>query len=432
MRVFLFISKSGDSLPLAQRVVEEGNRALFYINNDERRTVGDGLVEKHPVVVQLISKGGSISESAAEEILHPKPDCVVFDTVGYGFGKLADKLRKQGYAVFGGSAFCDQLELDRPYGSKLMKLHGINTPKTYSFTDYKAAIKFVEETNKTYVYKPSGNQATSMTYVAQGPDDLIGMLEYYQDSNEEFELQEKVEGIEVSTECWFNGKDVISVNHTMEEKTLMEAGVGPKAGCMGDVVWQGSPNSKLYKEGVGKIVPALKKVNYRGPVDLNTIVNKDRLYGLEWTARLGYNAVFSLLELYKGKVNDLFYGVGAGVYKSIGLRSGWGLSVTFAVEPYPMDVEPRLSKDILLQGFNSQNLKHTWFGDVYLRDGRYACAGNGGDLGAITAFGESVREAKRRAYRTLSNLIIPDVMFRRDIGDRVQNDYQQLKTWNWF
>ena len=432
MRVFLFISKQGDGWPLCMRITEEGHRGVIYINDDAARRVGNGMVEKHPVQSQLIDDKGNIDEGVLKQVLYPKPDCIVFDMVGWGYGKLADRLRKEGYPVVGASAWGDQIELDRPYGNKVMKIAGIGTPRNHVFKDYPSAIRFVEDTNKPYVYKPSGNQPTTTTYVARTPDDLIGMLEFYSDIKEEFELQEIVKGIEISTEIWFNGKDVVNVNHTMEEKALMEGGIGPKTGCMGAVVWQGHTACRLYKEGIGKLVPALRKVDYRGPIDLNTIVTEDKLYALEFTPRFGYDAIFALREGYLGKVNDWLYGVASGVTKGLRFKPGFGIGVSFVVEPYPMaDVKEDYSKDILIQGISNQNLKHLWPYDMYKKGNSYACAGVGGNIGVVSAQGDSVREARRRAYRTLSNLIIPDVMYRRDIGQHVDNDIIQLRVWKW-
>ena len=437
MRVFLLISKDGDAWSLAQRIRDEGHRALVYINSEGKRRVGNGIIEKSGEQRVLVDKDGQVDKDALKGILYPKPDCIVMDMVGDGFGALADALRKDGIPVIGGCAWGDKVELDRLYGTKVMKTVGINIPKTYAFTDYEEAIKYVEETNKPYVYKPSGNQPTTTTYVARGPDDLIGMLEYYSDIKEEFELQEKIEGIEISSELWLNGREVINVNHTMEEKHLFPGNLGPRAGCMGSVVWAGSQNSRLYKEGVGRIVLALKKIGYRGPIDLNTIVTKDKLYGLEWTARFGYDALFVLLEMFKGKIGDLLYGVATGVAREMTFRSEWGLGIDISVPPYPLSIEPELYKDVLIQGIDESNKRHIWMYDVQKTGNRYLCAGCGGDIGAITARGNQVdgyspiREARRRVLRTISNLIVPDLMFRRDIGDRVERECSQLKEWKW-
>lgn len=439
MRVFTFLSKQGDSIPLAQRIMQEGHRVQFYINDVDARLAGDGLVEKHREKGVLVSENGRINSKVFEALRSPTPDCIILDMVGDGFGVAADRYRKLGIPVIGGGEWADKIELDRPFGAKVMETTGIGYPMSHVFTDYKKAIAFVKETGDAYVYKPSGNQHTSTTYVAQGPEDLIGMLEYYSaDIHEEFELQEKVDGVEVSTECWFNGKEVIGVNHTMEEKALMEGGKGPKAGCMGSVVWIGSTSSRLFKESLGRLVPLMRKVKYVGPLDINAIVDEKNFYGLEFTARFGYDALFVLMEMYKGRINDLLYGCATGVLKHMSFKSQLGIGIDLAVPPYPFpDCDPEIYKDVLIQGLNKQNLKHFWSYDVYKKDGRYLCSGNGGDLGTVTARGDEVagfsplRDAKRRAMRTIGNLIIPDVMYRTDIGNRVEGDKAKLDKWGW-
>ena len=439
MRVFTFLSKQGDALPIAQRIEQEGHRVQFYINDVNARRVGDGLVDKHRETGVLVGNSGRISNKVFRALLTPTPDCIVLDMVCDGFGIAADRYRKLGISVIGGGEWGDKIELDRPFGAKVMKTVGINYPISNVFTNYKKAIAFVKSSGRTYVYKPSGNQPTTTTYVAQGVDDLIGMLEFYsKDIHEEFELQEKVDGIEISSELWFNGKEVVNVNHTMEEKALMEGGKGPKTGCMGSVVWLGNKTSRLYKESLGKLLPLLRKVDYRGPLDINGIVDKDNFYGLEFTARFGYDALFVLLEMYKGRVNDLLYGVATGVLKNMLFKSKLGIGIDLAVPPYPItDCDPDLYKDILIQGLNRHNLKHFWGYDIYKKEGKYLVSGNGGDIGTVTARGDevqgfsSLRDAKRRAMRTINNLVIPDVMYRQDIGNRVERERTQLKRWGW-
>ena len=436
MREFLIISKGGDSLSIAQRIESEGHKVNFYVNDEDKRAVGEGIISKSKVTEVLVSKEGTVNNSVLQKLLKPEPDCIIMDMVGEGFGDVASMLKSK-YPLIGGSKWGNRVELDRIYGTKVMRVSGINTPMTTNFSDYGKAISFVEETNKTYVYKPSGNQATTTTYVAEGPDDMIGMLEYYSGIKEPFELQERVNGIEVSTELWFNGKEVLGVNHTMEEKRFMEGNLGVQSGCMGSAVWLGTQGSKLYKEGVGKLVPALKKVGYRGPIDLNTIVTKDKLYGLEFTARFGYDAICILLEMYRGKVNDLMYGMAAGINIPMKFKSNWGIGIDLSVPPYPLDIEPNLYKGILIQGINKYNLKHIWFYDIQKKDNRYMTSGNGGDICTITARGDEIgnyhplRDAKRRVMRTIHNLIIPDIQYRRDIGDRVYEEHKQLMKWGW-
>lgn len=372
MRVFTFISKKGDGLALAQRIRDEGHRVVFYINDPSKRALGDGLIEKSSTDEQLVGDDGTINTEAIRSVLYPKPDCVVFDMVGKGLGKLADIFRGKDIPVVGGSQWGDQVELDKSYGKWMMKISGIK------------------------------------------------------------EASEQEHGIKVSTELWFNGKEVLNVNHTMEEKELMDGGIGPKVGSMGSLVWCGSRDSRLYKEGIGKLTSALEKVTYRGAIRLDVVVNDKGLYGLDFTAGFSYDSLYAFLELYQGRINDLLYGCATGVLNTIPTKLGFGISVLLGLMPYPiLNKLGDYSKDTLLEGFTKQILKHTWFYDVYKKLGSLACAGNGGKLGSVSAYGSTLREARRRAYRTISNLSVSGVMYRRDIGQRVLQDMTKLKEWGW-
>jgi len=441
MRTYLVFSKEADAIPLAMKIEKEGHRVIVYINDLEERGVGEGLVEKAKLKDQIVDKNGSLDNSALSALLkETNPECVIFDMIGKGIGKAADIVRKE-RPVVGASLWGEVAELDRPYGIKVMKMAGINTPKTYPFKSLKEGLRFVEEQNKPFVYKPSDNMNAATTYVARETSDLIAMMEFYGEVGE-FELQEKVEGIEISTEVWYNGKEVVNVNHTMEEKGFMEGGIGPKTGSMGSVVWNGKKSSKLYIEGIGKLEDTLRRVKYQGPIDLNTILTKDKLYGLEFTCRFGYDAIFTFNELLKDRLSDLLYGIATGVIKQVNMREGFAMGVCFAILPFPSPLEEyrkaaqEICKDKVIQGINKENIKHIWLGDVYKKGEQYLCAGVNGMLGVVSARwdtpGENpLREAKRRCYRTLSNLIIPDVMFRNDIGERVARDKTQLESWGW-
>jgi len=61
----------------------------------------------------------------------------------------------------------------------------------------------------------------------------------------------------------------------------------------------------------------------------------------------------------------------------------------------------------------------------------FESAGVAGDVATATARGRSVEECRRRAYRTIDNLIIPQGQWRTDIGTRVDKDEKQLKMWGW-
>jgi len=419
----LFISKYGDSLSLAKRVRDEGHREFFYILDQKASSVGEGIVRRVGREVRVANERGEPSPRNILRLLRDcSPELVVFDMVG--LGKVASHIREMGYPVFGAGLWADNAELDRAYGYKLMKAAGIKTPPTYVFGkgEYEKAIEFVKREGKRFVYKPSGNLPVGHTYVARGVDDMVEMLRLWK-SEAEFELQEYIDGVEVSCELWWNGFSSFLHNITMEEKRFMEGNIGPNIGCAGNVVKAVSKKHRIVSEGVGRMERLLRKTSYRGPLDLNSIVNEDGLFGLEFTARFGYDAVQALLELYRGSLTGLLFSIATGSSPEEELTGDCSIAVRLSIPPYPHSDDA--VKGIPILGVEDE--KHIWFGDAMKREGKYVSAGADGCVCSVTARGENVRECRRRAYRTVSNLIIPQVQYRRDIGTRFTEDFALLR-----
>lgn len=428
----LFISKSGSCLGLAERVQNEGHISVFHTVEEQAVDVGKGIVTKSNFTLPLLRGKMPIQANISKLIKEVAPDLAVFDMVK--LGRVADYIRNSGTPVLGACRWADDAELDRAYGYKLMKLSGIAVPKTKMFTSgsYDEAVKFVKSNkDKRYVYKPSGNIEASHTYASEGWEDMAAMLELWKTDKCEFELQEYIEGVEVSAEIWWNGLTALVHNITYEEKKLMNDDVGPTCGCAGNIVKMVSDKAKVITEGIGKMIPLLKKTKYRGPIDLNSIITPNKLYGLEFTVRFGYDALQALYELHKGSITQVLYNVAVG-NRDIGeFTSDYAIAVRLSIPPYPHTDEPdEMIKGVPVLGVRDANVKHIWWGDVS-KNKYYQSAGVAGDVATATARGRSVEECRRRVYRTIDNLIIPEGQWRTDIGKRVIADEKQLKSWGW-
>jgi len=367
VRVFTFISSNGDAIPIAQRIVQEGHRVQFYINNRKARRIGDGLVDKHKEDGVLVDRNGRVNVQVLHALLAPNPDCIVFDCADYGFGTAADTYRKRSIPVIGGCEWGDRIELDLPFSKQVMNAVGIPN-------------------------QPLAN------------------------------------GIAITTELWFNGKDAININHTLRDDRLMEGGKGPKAD-MGNVMWLGSPDSKLFQESLGKLIPLLQKIEYIGPLALELDVSEHSICGKRFKAHFNYSTVFVLLEMLKGRINDLLYSTAVGISKALAFKSKLGISIKLAIMPEKFEGT--------ITGLNKYNLKHFWGYDVRKEGEEYIINAGGSNVGTVTARGDeiqgfsSLRDAKRRAMRTVNNIKIVDVMYRLDIGNTVERERTQLKKWGW-
>ena len=221
---FLFIAPEALSVDLAYRISQENNEVKFYIQSDTEKDVGDGFVEK----------------ADAWENLVEWADVVVFDDIG--FGKTADRLRAEGKKVVGGSSYTDKLENDREFGQQELAKVGVSILPSWNFSDFDAAIKFVQENPERYVIKPSGRAQNEkeLLFVGQEEDgnDVINVLAHYKKnwSNKikYFQIQKYASGVEVGVGAFFNGNDFVRpININFEHKRLFPGEIGPSTGEMG-------------------------------------------------------------------------------------------------------------------------------------------------------------------------------------------------------
>jgi hypothetical protein len=123
---FLFVSEVGLIGDLAYAVRNEGNEVRYCIRSKADKDVSDGFVEK----------------TDDWESLKDWADVIIFDDIG--FGAIAERLRKDGKAVVGGTVASDRLELDRDFGHEQLKRAGLQTIPSWEFSTIDDAIGFVK------------------------------------------------------------------------------------------------------------------------------------------------------------------------------------------------------------------------------------------------------------------------------------------------
>jgi phosphoribosylamine--glycine ligase len=246
-------------------------------------------------------------------------------------------------------------------------------------------------------------------------------------------VQETVEGIEISTEGWFNGKTWVKpFNHTIERKRLMEGDKGAQTGCMGNIVWP-VDKDKLTESVIEPLSPLLEKVNYVGPIDINCIVDKNNAYFLEFTARPGYDAIQAWSELIKTPLFDYLYGIASQQKTSFSYHDGYAIGVRLSVSPFPGKEHVQDWQGIKGIDPPKEAMRHVWLADAMKnKEDELVVSGVDGVICCVTSRGTSVRECQRRAYRTINNIVLTDdIQYRNDIGKTVEKDKQTLAEYGW-
>ena len=395
------------------RLKEEGHGVSVHIRNKKARGDYEGLLNKVDNIENRLT-----------------PDTViVFDSCGGG--KTAERLRSQGYSVFGSSVFADQLELDRELALGLMSEAGILVPPSQHFVSWQDGIAYVRDRPERYCFKSDKNKLTS--YVASSPEDMIEFLGKQEKDGEmaQFELQDFVKGFEISTEGWFDGQSFARpFNHTFEKKKLMNGDIGPSSGCVGNIV-EACPMCRIVAEGILRFEGILRYHGYVGCIDLNTICNDDGVWGLEWTPRLGYDAFPALMEMLTVPLGELItrYARGGSGGDFPMNTEGFGAALRVSIPPYPCE-DVDAPRDVAIRSLIRADRPHAYFYNTYLAaDDQLRSSGAWGAIAAFTAFGNTIPDAMGRCEEIAKRAEIRDKQYRTDLTDEFIAAHIRYKTY---
>ncbi|MFH0805200.1 MAG: phosphoribosylamine--glycine ligase, partial [Patescibacteria group bacterium] len=322
---FLLVSLESLSGDLAWSLVREGHQVKISIKSKEDSDVYDGFVEK-------VERWEDHKDWA---------DVIIFDDVG--FGPTADRLRKAGKLVIGGSEYADRLEIDRDFGQGELKKHDINVLPSWEFEKYDEAIAFIKEHPARYVFKPSGNTPSAgkgLLFIGQEEDgrDILELFEknreLWQKRAPKFLLQKFIAGVEVAVGAFFNGHDFIfPVNINFEHKRIFAGNLGPLTGEMGTLMYWSSSNT-FFRATLERMLPGLRESGYIGYVDINCIVNARGIYPLEFTCRFGYPTIHIQLEGITMPTGEWLYRLACGEQFELRTKRGFQVGVRILVPPY--------------------------------------------------------------------------------------------------
>ena len=423
-RKFLFVSIDALISDIAWHVSREGNDVRYFIGNEGERSIGEGFVPK-------VDDWESHVDWA---------DVIVFDDV-MGQGERAARLRRAGKHVVGGTPYTDRLEDDRTFGQEELKKHGVSIIPFQEFSDFDSAIAHVEANPAPYVIKPSGEAQNikRLLFVGQEDDgkDVIHVLQSYKsayaDTVKVFQLQRRVRGVEVAVGAFFNGNEFMyPINVNFEHKPLFPGNIGPATGEMGTCMYWSGPN-RLFAATLAKLEKRLREERYVGYIDVNCIVNGNGIYPLEFTARFGYPTISIQADGLSMPVGDFLAGMADGSLKNFKTKRGFQIGVRVVVPPFPYH-DPKTfdanSRDRVII-FRKPNYDGIHIEDVRQVNGEWLITGHSGVVLIVTGQGVSVKQAQAQCYQRVRNILIPNMYYRTDIGDRWFEDHDKLHSWGY-
>jgi phosphoribosylamine---glycine ligase len=430
MKILIVDQEGFCGMAFAHRCATFGHKVRWFImpGKGVNTTYGDGFAG---------------IEKVQNWITHVRWADLVFVTGNAYYLPKLDRLKKEGVPYYGPSAASADLEIKRSEGMKFLEDHDIEVPPYRTFKTLQDAEKFCWKSDYRWVFKTLGdNEDKSLSYCSKNPADMISRLQRWQKTGMnpkgEVMLQEFIPGVEFGVSRWMGKEGYISdPNICWEHKKLMNKNYGPNTGEMGTVMAY-VRKDKISEEILDPIEKDLVKMGHLGDMDLNCIVDeKGKVWPLEFTNRPGWPAFNIMLEQHKGDPAQWMKDAIVGKRSlSVSYDVAVGIVITQPDFPYGKR-PPEELEGIPIYGINKGNQKHIYPQEVKIEThpdmegdkvvNRPVWTTAGSYIAVVVGSGGTVKTASDRAYKTVKELSIPDMIVRTDVGEGLKEDLPKLQ-----
>jgi phosphoribosylamine--glycine ligase len=235
-------------------------------------------------------------------------------------------------------------------------------------------------------------------------------------------IEEFIRGEEASFIAMVDGKNVLALATSQDHKRLRDGDQGPNTGGMG--AYSPAPvvtprmHARIMREVIDPVVNGMiaEGTPYTGFLYAGLMIDGDRLNVLEFNCRLGDPEAQPILLRLKSDLAVLLEAAFAGTLDKV--EPQWdrrvALGVVLAAYGYPD--APR--KGDIIEGLPSDEMPdlHVFHAGTARQGERVVT--QGGRVLCVTALGDNVRLAQRRAYEAAEQIRFDGVQMRRDIGYR--------------
>jgi phosphoribosylamine--glycine ligase len=342
---------------------------------------------------------------------------------------LADRMTEAGLKVFGPSAKAAQLESSKGFTKELCRRHNIPTGAYERFTDADKAVSYITAQGAPIVVKADGLAAGKGVVVAETVEQAIEAARDMLSGNRfgtagaSVVIEEFLVGEEASFFALCDGEHALPLVGAQDHKRAFDGDKGPNTGGMGAYspapVFDAAMQKRTMDEIILPTVRAMAEAGtpFKGVLYAGLMIKDGAPKLIEYNVRLGDPEAQVLMMRLKSDLLPALLAVAEGELGDLELdwHDDAALCVVMAARGYP---GPPL-KNTEIKGLDEAGADH----DVQIfhagtkRDGTRILADGGRVLG-VTARGEDIREAQRRAYAAVDGIHWPEGFCRRDIGWR--------------
>ena len=342
---------------------------------------------------------------------------------------VADRLRDAGILTFGPSAAAAQLESSKAFTKEICDACGAPTAAWARFDNADAAKDYIRAQGAPIVVKADGLAAGKGVVVAMDEAQALAAVDEmfagaYGDAGAEVVIEEFMEGEEASFFVLCDGDNVLPIGTAQDHKRVGEGDTGPNTGGMGAYSPAPVMSDTVVARAMDEIIRptiaemARRGTPYQGVLYAGFMIQDGQPRLVEYNVRFGDPECQVLMMRLGAQAFDLMQACAEGRLNEaqVNWADDHALTVVMAAKGYPGAYE----KGSVIGGLDklpADSSNMVFHAGTARIDGKTVA--NGGRVLNVTARGDTLRDARDRAYAMVDEINWQQGFCRRDIGWRV-------------
>lgn len=394
----------------------------------------------------------AVSEFALVDILDPQkvadycdeinPDIVFIGSEESLFHGVSDEIIKRGHVCIGAKKAAAEIERSKAFMRRLLEkndIHGSLRFKTFSDVD--TALRYIDEYAGSIAIKPARQAggkgvkviADLQAYLKDEKKDAkkkhaTQIMEEHlsQDLEDQILIEERVEGVEYSLQCFTDGKNIVPLPLVQDHPHAFEEDIGPETGGMGAISGGNNLpfiNEEEYQKSLQIMANSVKSIKEETGVTYFGVITGQFMltdkWGptiIEYYARLGDPEAVNALCVLEN-FDEICEGYLNGNLANISAKTRDVATVVKCIAPkgYPNQRSLGKNKELFIDDEKIHSLgAEVFYGSVHQNGGKYT---GGSRAVEVYAEADSITKAGRIAEKATQYVTSDWKLFHRhDIG----------------
>jgi phosphoribosylamine--glycine ligase len=342
---------------------------------------------------------------------------------------ITDRFEEAGLRIFGASRKAAAIESSKSFSKDLMLKYGIPTAWGQAFTNHRRAAAYIKKMGAPIVVKADGLAAGKGVIVCQTVKQALSALDSimvkkdFGDAGKKVVVEECLIGEEASFLAFTDGKTVLPLPSSQDHKPIYDNDKGPNTGGMGAYSPAPIVDPYMHKRIMNEVmIPTVKAMAaegcpYKGVLYAGLMIDNDKIKVLEFNGRFGDPEAQPLLMRLKNDLVPVMEAVIDGTLDQATLEIDDRVTVcvVMASGGYPKSYKKGQPISGLKAAARMKDVV-VFHAGTAMKNKKVVASG--GRVLGVTALGDSVEDAIKKAYKAVEKISWPKVQYRSDIGKK--------------